>query len=54
MYSKEVLCPDIFEGFIPSTIFDKMVFCLGEKEGMQLNGDCSSCYCSIGDPYVDM
>ena len=31
-----------------------MVFCLGEKEGMQLNDDCSSFYCRVGGLYVDM
>ena len=42
MYLKQVLLPDEFETFLLSSVFDKAVFCLGEKQGVLVNDDCSS------------
>ena len=41
-YLKTVLPPDAFEAFVHGSIFDKTAFCLGEKEGMLVNDECSS------------
>ena len=38
---KQVLAPEAFEGFIHSSIFDNAVFCLGEKQGMLVNDECT-------------
>ena len=40
-YMKQVLTSEAFEAFIHSSIFDKAVFCLGEKQGMLVNDECS-------------
>ena len=39
-----MLLPDAFENFIHCSVFNKMIFCLGEKQGMIVNDDCSSWY----------
>ena len=33
---KQILTPEAFEAFNYGSIFDKAVFCLGEKQGMLL------------------
>ena len=48
-YLKQVLLPDALETFLHSSIFDKAVFCLGEKLGMLVNDECSSWYNRVGD-----
>ena len=39
---KTVLRPDAFETIPRGSIFDKTAFCIGEKEGMLVNDECSS------------
>ena len=34
---------------MPHSVLDKMVFCLGEKQGMIVNDDCSSWYNRVGE-----
>ena len=46
---KQILTPEAFEAFKHSSIFDKAVFCLGEKQGMLINDECSSWYNRVGD-----
>ena len=41
---KQVLTSEAFEAFIHGSIFDKAAFCLGEKQGMLVNDECSSWY----------
>ena len=48
-YLKKVLLPDAFEDFMHSSIFDKTVLCLAEKQGMVVNDACSSWYNRVGD-----
>ena len=48
-YLKQVLTPKAFEAFTQSSIFDKTIFCLGEKQGVLVNDDCSSWYNKVGD-----
>ena len=48
-YTKQILTLNAFEAFNYSSIFDKMVFCLGEKQGMLINNECSSWYNRVGD-----
>ena len=48
-YLKQVLTPKAFEAFTQSSIFDKTIFCLGEKRGVLVNDDCSSWYNKVGD-----
>ena len=43
-YLKQVLLSNAFEDFMHRSIFDKMVFCLGEKQRMIVNDDCSLWY----------
>ena len=43
-YLKTVLLPDAFEAFLCGSIFDKTAFCLGGKQGMLVNDECSSWY----------
>ena len=38
----QVVLGDVFEAFVHSSIFDKAVFCLEEKEGMVVNDDFGS------------
>ena len=49
-YLKQVLLSDAFEAFLCSGIFDKAVFCLGEKQGTLVNDKCS--FWSIWDNRV--
>ena len=48
-YMKQVLTPEAFKPFNHSSIFDKAVFCLGEKQGMMINDECRSWYNRVGD-----
>ena len=48
-HMKQVLTSEAFEAFIHGSIFDKAVFCLGEKQGMLVNDECSSWYNKVGD-----
>ena len=45
-YLKKVLSPNALEAFHCGIIFNKAVFCLGEKQGMLVNDECSS-WCNI-------
>ena len=47
-YMKEVLPLNTFQAF-HGCLFDKTVFCLGEKQGMFVNDEYSSWYSSVGD-----
>ena len=40
---------EAFQAFNDSSIFDKSVFCLGEKQEMLMNDECSSYYNRVGD-----
>ena len=42
-------CADAFKAFLHDSIFDKTVLCLGEKQGMLVNDECSSWYIRVGD-----
>ena len=44
--SKQVLLLDAFEDFMRDSIF---AFCLGKKQGMIVNNDCSSWYNGVSD-----
>ena len=44
---KQILLPDAFEAFLNSSIFDKSVFCLGERQGMLLNDEYTSWYSRV-------
>ena len=46
---KQVLTLKAFEAFTHGTIFDKAVFCWGEKQSMLVNDECSSWYNKVGD-----
>ena len=48
-YTKQILTPEAFEAFDHSSIFDKAVFCLGEKQDMLVKDECSSWYNRVGD-----
>ena len=48
-HMKQILTQETFEVFNNSSIFNKAVFCLGEKQGMLINDDCSSWYNRVGD-----
>ena len=41
---KQILTLEAFETFNHSSIFDKAVFCLSEKQGMLINDECGSWY----------
>ena len=45
---EQVLTPEEFEAFIHGSIFNKAVFCLGEKQGKLVNNECSSWYNKVG------
>ena len=53
-YLKTVLPPDAFETFLCGSIFDKTAFCLGEKQGMLVNDECSSWYNRVGNFLVSI
>ena len=40
---------DAFKTFICGSIFDRNALCLGEKEGMLVDDECSSCYNRVGN-----
>ena len=46
---KQILTLEAFKAFNHSSIFDKSVFCLGEKQGTLINDECSSWYNRVGD-----
>ena len=46
---RQVLTSDAFETFSHASILDKAVFCLGQKQGMLVNDECSSWYSRVGD-----
>ena len=46
---KQILTLEALEAFNCSSIVDKTVFCLGEKQGMVINDECSSWYNRVGD-----
>ena len=48
-YLKKVLPLNIFEAFLCGCIFNKIAFCLGEKQGMLVNNECSSWSNRVGD-----
>ena len=48
-YLRQVLTPVAFETFCNGSIFDKAIFCLGVKQGMVINDECSSWYSRVGD-----
>ena len=48
-YMKQVLTPEAFEAFMHGSIFDKTVFCLGEKQGMLVDDECNSWYNKVGN-----
>ena len=41
---KQILIAEPFETFNYSSIFDNTLFCLGEKQGMLINDECSLWY----------
>ena len=47
-YLKKVLPPDAFKAFLWGSIFDKSAFCLGEKQDLSINDECSSWYNGVG------
>ena len=51
---KQILTPDAFKDFIHSSIFDKAVFCLGEKQAMLVNNECSSRYSMVGNSLMSV
>ena len=46
---KQVLTQEAFEAFSHSSIFDKAVFCSGDKQGTFVNNEYSSWYNRVGD-----
>ena len=48
-YMKQILTLEAFEAFNHSSIFDKAVFCLHDKQGMLIKDECSSWYNKVGD-----
>ena len=46
---KQILTSEAFKAFNYSSIIDEVVFCLGEKQGMLINHECSSWYNGVGD-----
>ena len=45
----QLLLPDTFEGFLHGNIFNKAVFCIGEKQDRLVNDECGSWYDRAGD-----
>ena len=41
-YTRQILTLEAIEAFNHCSIFDKAAFCLGEKQGMLINDECSS------------
>ena len=48
-YMKQILSLQAFEAFNHSSMFDKAVFCLAEKQGMMINDERSPWYSRVGD-----
>ena len=48
------LTSSAFEAFSHGSIFDKAVFCLGQKQGMLVNDECSSLNSRVGDFYMSV
>ena len=48
-YMKQILTPEAIKAFNYSSIFTNTVFCLGEKQGMLINNECSSWYNKVGN-----
>ena len=48
-YMKQVLTLEAFKTFTQGSIIDKAVLCLGEKQGMLVNYECSSWHNKVGD-----
>ena len=48
-YLSQVLTLDEYKDFHHGNIFNKAVFCLGEKQAMLVNNECSSWYNRAGD-----
>ena len=46
---KQIFTLKTFQPFNHSSTFDKAVFCLGEKQGMLINNECSSRYTKAGN-----
>ena len=53
-YLKQVLSPDVFDAFLHSSVFDKVLFCLGERKGLLVNDECGSWYGRIGEFLMSM
>ena len=47
-YLKKVFPPDAFKAYLCGSVFDKIVFCLGEKQDVLVNNECSSWYNRVG------
>ena len=48
-YKKQILTLEALKSFYYSSIFNKAVFCLGEKYDMLINDECSSWYDRVGN-----
>ena len=48
-YLKTVLSLGAFKAFLCGSIFDKTVFCLGERQRVLINDEYSSWYNRVGD-----
>ena len=48
-YMKQILTLEALEAFNHSSIFDKVVFFLGDQQGMLVKDECSSWYNRVGD-----
>ena len=48
-YLKQVLIHNGYETFIHRSVSDKVVFCLGERQGVLVDDECDSWYNRVGD-----
>ena len=46
---KKIHTLEAFEAFNYSSVFDNIMLCLGEKQGMMINDECSSWYNRVGN-----
>ena len=46
---KKALPLGAFKAFLLGSIFDKIVLCLGEKQGMLVNDECNTWYNRVGN-----
>ena len=53
-YLRQVLTSDAFEAFSHGSIVDKALLCLGQKQGMLVNHECSSWYSRVGDFFMSV